>query len=537
MRGADEDEGRGPDRVYVLAIDLGSGGPKVGLVASTGDIVASAAGRTTTYFFPEGGSEQDPHEWWRTISEAVKEVLSRAAVPAQRIVAVSCTSMWSVIVPVDEHGEPLMNAVHWLDTRGGPYNRAIAKGFPSIQGYGLGRLLKWVRRTGMAPTHGGVDALGHMLFIKNERPEVYRKTYKFLEPMDYINLRLTGRCVSCQSNVFPMMMTDNRRPSITEYDPGLLRLAGIDKEKLPELLPNDGIVGPLLPSVAEQFGLDPSTKVILAANDNHTAAIGAGAVRDFDAVWVLGRSGFLAGHVPFKKTDILHAITTMPSPLPGRYLILAEMGNAGQSVEFFLNNVVYPNDEYRSGSPLPADRYGRLSRAAAEAPPGSGGVLFMPWLNGSLTPQENPLMRGGFLNLSHKVTRGHLSRAVLEGCAFHLRWMLGPVEKFMGRRFRFLRLGGGGALSDVWAQIHADVVGMPIHQLSDPLNANVRGAAFLAFDRLGYGSIADVPDKIGIARVYEPSAGHRELYDRLFRQFLAAYRRTEPICTALNSRV
>ncbi len=521
------------DLTYVLAIDLGSGGPKVGLVSSAGDVVASAAGRTTTYFLPEGGSEQDPREWWTAITDAIKTVLQQAQVPRDRIVAASCTSMWSVIVAVDHHGEPLMNAVHWLDTRGGRYNRAITRGFPSIQGYGIARLLTWVRLTGLAPTHGGVDALGHMLFIKHERPEVYQQTYKFLEPMDYINLRLTGRCVSSQSNVFPMMVTDNRKPSVTQYDPRLLRLAGIDKEKLPDLLPNDGTVGNLSPSVAETFGLLPSTKVILAANDNHTAAIGAGAVRDFDAVWVLGRSGFLAAHVPFKKTDIVHAITTMPSPIRGRYLVLAEMGNAGQSLEFLLNNIVYCTDEYQQHS-LPDDRYARLSQVAAEVPAGSGGVLFMPWLNGSLTPQEDPHMRGGILNLSHKSTRRHITRALLEGCAFHLRWMMGPVQRFMGRQCTYLRLGGGGAQSDVWAQIHADVLQMPIHQLSDPLNANVRGAAFLAFDRLGYRSLEDMADTVKIARIYEPRAEHKAVYDELFRQFLAGYKSTKRIYAALN---
>ena len=334
-------EAQNTSRVYVLAIDLGSGGPKVAIVADSGEVIASAVERTTTYFLPHGGSEQDPHEWWEKVSCAAKKVISESGVPAEHIVAVSCTTMWSVIVAVDRHGEPLMNAVHWLDTRGGPYNQAIIKGFPSIQGYGLSKLIKWARLAGMAPTHGGVDALGHMLFIKHERPDVYKNTYKFLEPMDYINLCLTGTCASSQSNVFPMIMTDNRSPDCTTYDPWLLKVSGIDKEKLPELLPSDGILGTISASVAREFGLSPETKVMVAANDNHTAAIGSGATYDFDAVWVLGRSGFLAGHVPFKKTDLLHMLTTMPSPIRGRYLILAELGNAGQSVEFFLNNIVY----------------------------------------------------------------------------------------------------------------------------------------------------------------------------------------------------
>ena len=518
---------------YVLAIDLGSGGPKVGVVAESGVVVASAVERTTIHLFPNGGAEQDPEEWWQAVSRASRKVIQDSRVPVEQIVAVSCTTMWAVIVPVDENGKALMNAVHWLDSRGAPYNQAICKGFPSIQGYGLGKLIQWVRLAGMPPTRTGSDALAHMLFIKHERPEVYRKTYKFLEPMDYLTLRMTGRCASSQSNVFPMLLTDNRTPDCRDYDAGLLKLSGIDREKLPELLPNNGILGTLLPSVAGDLGLSPETQVIVPANDDHTAAIGAGAVRDFDPVWVLGTSGFLACHVPRKKTDILNQLTTMPSPIAGRHLMFGEMGGTGKGLEFFLNNLVYSQDAY-SMAPAPADMYARVNRIAGEVPAGSGGVLFLPWLNGALVPEQNPYMRGGFLNLSNKTSRSHMTRALLEGIVFNLRWLLEPVKKFVGHPFPYLRLAGAGALSDVWAQIHADILGLPIHQLEDPRNANVRGAAFLAFDRLGYCPLDDVPQKVKIARVYEPREETRPLYDKMYRQFRAAYKSNKPIFTALN---
>ncbi len=150
---------------YVLAIDLGSGGPKAAVVADTGEVVAEADEAVTTYLLPDGGAEQDPEQWWSGARKAAKKVIMESKVPPQDIVAVVCDSQWSVVVPVDEHGEPLMRAVHWLDQRGGRYNRIITGGFPKIQGYGLAKLLKWIKLTGMVPTHSGVDSLGH--FIKN----------------------------------------------------------------------------------------------------------------------------------------------------------------------------------------------------------------------------------------------------------------------------------------------------------------------------------------------------------------------------------
>jgi xylulokinase len=518
---------------YVLAIDLGSGGPKVGLVDREGQIKASTSTNLPVYLLPNGGAEQDPAEWWSAIVAAIKKVIHESGVQRESIVAIACTSQFSVIVAVDENGEALMNAVHWIDTRGGPYNRDMLKGFPSIQGYGLNKLVVWMQRTGMAPTTSGVDSLGHILFIKNERPEVYRKTYKFLEPMDYLNMRLTGRCAATLNTVILYVLTNNRKLDSMDYDPTLLRIAGIDKAKLPEILPIDGIVGAITPSIADELGLSPNTVVTTGVNDNSTSAVVSGAVADFDLVAVMGTSGYLACHLPFQKTDLTSYITTIPSGIPGRYLIFAELGNNGKVLDSYLNNFVYYKDEFIQLDAAP-DIYERLDRIAEQTPPGSEGVLFLHWFKGTFAPSEDQYLRGGFLNLSHRTTRAHLTRAVLEGIALNWRWVLEPAERFTGRKFDHWRLGGGGALSDTWAQIMADVVGIPMHQLANPRLGNVLGIAFLAFNRLGLLSLEEIPGKVKIAKIYQPLEEYRQIYDRLYRQFLASLRNLKPIFHALN---
>jgi xylulokinase len=129
-------------RYYVLAIDLGSGGHKVAIISDSGEVVTSAEENIATEMLPEGGAEQDPEAWWQGAISASKRVIGESKVSPDEIVAVACDSQWSVVVPVDQHGEPLMRAIHWMDQRGGPYNRKIARGFPSFQGYGLFKLLK-----------------------------------------------------------------------------------------------------------------------------------------------------------------------------------------------------------------------------------------------------------------------------------------------------------------------------------------------------------------------------------------------------------
>ncbi len=320
---------------YVLAIDLGTGGPKVGLVNQQGQVVGSASAPVQLFFLPDGGAEHDAAEWWVTIAASVKKVLQTSGVSPDSIVAIAVTSMWSVTLPVDENGEPLMNAMSWMDGRGAPYNRQIIKGFPNIQGYKLSTLLKYLQLVGFPPTLKGADALGHMLFIKHERPDVYRRTYKFFEPMDYINMRLTGKFAATQNTVMPMMMVDNRKLDAREYDPWLVRMSGIDRAKLPDLQPIDGILGTINPAVADELGLSPNTVVICGVNDNSSSAIGAGSIADSEPAAVMGTSGYLASHVSFKKTDINCSMGTMPSAIKGRYLFWGELANNGKVLESY----------------------------------------------------------------------------------------------------------------------------------------------------------------------------------------------------------
>jgi xylulokinase len=162
-------------------------------------------------------------------------------------------------------------------------------------------------------------------------------------------------------------------------------------------------------------------------------------------------------------------------------------------------------------------------------------VIFLPWLNGSIVPSENPNVRGGFMNLSLSTTRSHLTRAVMEGIAYNNRWTRGPAEKFIGRPIEKFRFSGGGALSDVWSQIHADVLGVPIHQVDDPIHTTVRGTAFLGFIALGYRSIEELPEFIKIKRVFEPNLSNRAVYDKMYTQYRELFKRNKKVFAALNA--
>jgi xylulokinase len=151
-----------------------------------------------------------------------------------------------------------------------------------------------------------------------------------------------------------------------------------------------------------------------------------------------------------------------------------------------------------------------------------------------MAPQQDATTRAGFFNLSLGSTRSHMTRAVLEGIAYNNRWTAGSAERFVGHKFECLRFAGGGAASDLWAQIHADVLGVPIHRIADPRHTTIRGSALFALYKLGYRSLDELPGLVRVDRVFAPDPRNREIYDKLYGQFRAVHRRNKSIFASLN---
>jgi xylulokinase len=547
---------------YILAIDLGTSALKVALMTTGGRVVGLETEAVGLQLLPDGGAEQDPQGWWEAVRRTVGRLLERvmdggtadsgagtgrgpgagrgaglSAVAARprrdQVVAVGCTAQWSGTVPVDRNGRPLMNAVIWMDSRGAADVRRVTGGPVRVSGYGVDKLWRWIRKTGGIPGASGKDSLAHILYLKRARPEIYAATYKFLEPKDYLNLCLTGQFAASYDSIALHWVTDNRDPAAIRYDAELLALTGIDPGKLPDLMPATAMVGRLRAEVAEAWGLSPDVQVVAGAPDLHAAAVGSGATRDFEAHLYVGTSSWLTCHVPSKKTDLLRNMATLPSAIPGRYFIANEQETAGACLTFLRDTLFFPDDGLGSGT-APANFYARLDEQAASVPPGAGGVIFTPWLYGERTPVEDHTIRGGFHNLSLRSTRAHMVRAVLEGVACNGRWLLEAVEAFAGRRLESLRFIGGGARSEVWCQIYADVLNRRIEQVRDPVEANVRGAGLIAAAGLGYMGFEAVPGAVEVAQVFAPRPEHRRTYDRVYGAFRALYRSHRGICATLN---
>jgi len=512
---------------HILAIDLGTSALKVALVSTAGEVVGSEQETSPVILLPGGGAEQDPMGWWDLITRASSRLMARSVVPPDSVVAVSCTAQWSGTVPVGEDCQPIRNAIIWMDSRGAPYARRIASGPVKIQGYGVDKLARWIHTTAGIPTQSGKDPIAHILWLKQAEPENYRRTRIFLEPKDWLNLHLTGRAAASFDSIALHWVTDNRHLGQIRYDPALLRLAGLDRAQLPDLLAATDILGPLTESRASDLGVPAGVPVVVGTPDVHSAAIGAGATRNYQAHLYVGTSSWLTCHVPFKKTDLLHNIASLPAPIPGRYFVADEQETAGAALTFLRDRVLF-------GADAPDSVYQQFDRMAQLARPGSGGVIFTPWLNGERTPVEDRFARGGFHNLSLSASRDDLVRAAFEGVALNSRWLLQTVERFTRHRLEPIRFIGGGARSEVWCQIFADVLGRSIEQVADPVNANARGAGLLAAVALGELTFDQVPGRVRVSRTYRPDPALKQLYDNLFREFVGLYRRNHRAFARLN---
>jgi xylulokinase len=517
----------------ILAVDLGTSGMKVALITINGKVIGWEAEPVRLIITPDGGAEQSPEEWWTAFLSAAGRLMKQNQDEGPNVIAVCCSTQGEGTIAVDKEGNALGNAILWMDMRGAPYLRKQLNGWVNIDGAGISNVLRFVRLTGGMPSMTGKDPAAHMLFLRDTQPDIYARTYKFLNVLDYLNLRLTGEFVATYDSILTSWVTDNRNPDAIQYNDALINTLGVAREKLPDIVACTKVIGNLRSDIASKLGVSAEVKVVAGAIDNTAAAIGAGTVNDFAPHLYIGTSSWIAAHVPFKKTDITSSMASIPCAVPGRYLLTALQATAGGNLTFLRDNIIYHKDELLQEADVP-DIFKVLDQIADRVPAGANGVMYTPWIWGERAPVEDRTLRAGLYNLSLNNTREDIIRAFLEGIALNTRWLLAPVEKFLGQKVNSINIVGGGAQSDVWCQIFADVMNVEIKQVADPIYANARGAAWIAAAGLGEIKFEDIPQLVQINKIYQPGLQHRALYDEKFDIFKQIYKQMKSVHARLN---
>ncbi len=496
-----------PDSELVLAVDLGTGGPKVGLVTVGGELRWWEHTEVPTEVGDGGARTQDAELWWQVIRASVRRAAE--AVDCSRVTAVGVTGQWASTVPVDDTGAPVGPCILWSDTRGAPYSRKLVGG--AVAGYSPKPLATWLRRSGGVPSPSGADPVGHYLFLQHECPDVLARTRWLVEPVDYLTMRFTGVPAASLASMTASWLTDNRDLGRLDYDEVLVRAAGVDASRLPPLVRTGSVVGTVRPDVAADLGIPSTAAVVTGLPDLHSASVGAGAAELGQPHASIGTTAWISAPVPGKKTDVLRQQASVPGLDNASYLLANNQESAGRNLQWW-RDAVAPDMSYED-----------LLAEAEATPPGAGGAVFTPWLTGERSPVDDHNARAGFHGLGESTTRGHLTRAVVEGVALNAAWLLGAAERFVGSRLDEIRLVGGGARSDLWCQVMADATDRTIVRVSDPWLAGLRGAALFAAMALGRVSRQDVRGLVPTDPPFRPDPRHRSTYAALAAELPKLY--------------
>ena len=483
-----------------LAIDFGSTACKASVIALDGNVLGSGLTRVPTTFGEGGLAEQDPEAIWSSTLSACRQALVAAGTAATDAVRSICvTSQWSSIVPVDADGLPVAPLHMWFDRRGEAFTAALTSGAD-----GDAVKARWADIHGFGPS----TSLSHILWFQRQA-HIHRRAVAYLEPMDYLNARFTGRIAATANSAMPLALTDNRVLGNTAWSDELIDMADVDSSRLPELTRSLMVLSTIRADVADDLGVRRDVEVVTGSNDSIAAAFGSGALGPGQATVMMGTTGVLTVHHPVRHVDSAKFIVTMPSSLEDRYYVVAEAGLGGKLVEAALSEAI--GCELADGPPDAI--FEQALQLAGKSPPGSRGVVFLPWVFGAMAPAPDPRHRGAFLGISLSTSRADLARALLEGVSMQMRWLADEVEAALGMPFDKMRFVGGAALSDVWATVLADVVGRPIEQLDNPRHANARGAGLMAFVSTGQLSIDDLSALVPVHARYEPDPSNRSLWD------------------------
>lgn len=494
--------------MLLLGIDISTTGAKALLIDPGGRVVSSATTPLSLSTPRPLWSEQNPADWWLGSQASIRQALAQAGVSGSEIAAIGLTGQMHGLVLLDEHGQVLRPAILWNDQRTGPQCDDIRARL------GKARLIQI----------SGNDALTgftapKILWVQQHEPEIWARVRHILLPKDYIRYCLTGDYALDRAGGAGTLLFDLKTRT---WSPELLAALDIPAAFLPPTHEGPEITGRISPSAAASTGLAADTPVVGGGGDQAAQAVGVGAVQPGIVALTLGTSGvvFASTEAPLVEPEgRLHAFC---HAVPDRWHFMGVMLSAAGSLQWYRDNLA------------PEVAFDDLVAEAAAAPPGSEGLLFLPYLTGERTPYPDPLARGAWVGLTVRHGRAHVTRSVLEGVAFGLKDSFNLIQASGLAAINQVRISGGGAKSPLWRQILADVLGVELVTVNTTEGAAF-GAALLAGVGAGfYDSVeAACAATIQLTGETQPSVGSSGAYQPYYECYRALYPALAPEFRAL----
>ena len=505
---------------YILAHDLGTSGNKATLYAADGTARGSVLVPYDTHFFNGCWAEQDPDDWWGAVCGSTRRLLEDAGVNAADVAVVALSGQMMGCTPVDAEGRALRPSMLYCDQRATAEADAVLAQMPLDAFYRV-----------VGHRVSASYTLEKLMWLRAHEPEVFAKTDKTLCAKDYVNFRLTGRMATDYSDASGTNAFDI---NTFRWSEDVLACAGIRPEMFPEALPSTAILGGVTPAAASATGLLAGTPVAVGGGDGSAAGVGVGCVRPGSAYNCMGSSSWIALTVKEPVVDPEMRTMNWAHCVPGYLHPSGTMQTAGSCFKWLAEQLCA--EEAAEAARTGASRYALIDAKAASSPVGANGVVFLPYMLGERTPWWNPDARGAFIGLNLASTRADMMRAVLEGVAMNLGYI---VDIFRGGDVSFergLRIIGGGAQSRVLRQILADACGCPVHTLASTAEATSMGAAVIGGVACGLFPGFDVVDELlKTADTVEPVPANVAFYRGRMDVMVKAYHGLKDVYAALAS--
>lgn len=489
---------------FVIAYDFGTSGVKAVLISFSRQVKATANGTYNLYVPQEGYAEQDPEEYWSAVCDTTKTVLHENDIDASQICGIVFGTMWKGIIPVSADGEVLCRSIIWLDTRAEEQANKINCALDTDK-------------------YSGADYWPKLMWLKENKPEIVDKAQMILEVNAFLKWKATGECVSDISNNFAKSFDENIDSQYEE----LFNIIGIDRNKFPRWAGSEEKVGEITAKAAQELGLLEGTPVFAGCSDITGITIGSGSSKLGTTHAYFGSSGWLG----YSVTHGNEAPYIASFDFSRDIAVPLGLNAAGLALNWVVDNL-YGEEKKKMGDYV----YDLINSEVETVAPGSEGMLATPWFYGELKPVFGSEARGCFLNMNATHTRKHMARAMMEGIIY----MMKATERYCDEGLELVSADtitavGGGAKSDVWMQMMADVLNKTIQVPYWPRHAGAMGVAACAFVGLGiYKDFDDFSEKTQIERTFKPNPENAAVYEQGYELFSKLFEMQKPIFDTLN---
>lgn len=491
------------DQLYIVSFDCGTSAVKATLVNFYGEICSVSTENYPLLNPKVGWAEQKPNDYWDAVSVTAKRVIQKLEIQKEQVKGIVFGTQWKGIIPLDKNDNVLYNNIIWLDGRAKEQsdrlNRELDTNIMHQQEY-------WPR----------------LMWVKENLPDVYRKTDKFLEVNSYLKFKATGVKAVDLTNNFIYAEKENLQTFYNE----VLRAAKLDVNKFPPLVHPTEKVGGLTKEAAEQLSLLEGTPVFGGCGDIPAVAIGAGS------------STFGSNHIYLGSSGWFCTLTKDRSNREGELyqsfdkdneLTIHAIQSAGLTFDWGIEQF-YRLEKEKYGD----DIHGFINQDIGDIPPGSLNLIATPWIHGELSPLSKNA-KAVFLNITNQHDRRHFMTAIMEGICYMLRWKIEMYKNETGHTIDSIRVVGGGASSDIWMQMMANILKIPVQVPSNPRHAGSIGTAYCALIGLGVcQNLNESAEKIKVEKVFHFNDVYEKRYDKLFNVFKNIYPSLEDIYATLN---